>query len=288
MRIVQFGEVVFPQFNASQQLPVSFRSSVVPLRGGGFDQDGANSYPESKNVNVRYQVSGVDTTDIDTLINSLYTEASKGRRLLVARLRDDELWQAEAKLLQASTSPDARVYMPTSLGDNLGYESMQLSFELAYPYWLATEDAQKFLDEGWFMNDGITLDSGSETEIVTSSLVNNFTIDNNGGVSHEYSTLIITALAGASITDVLVENLTTGEELLWEGTIATGEALTIETLPQTIRLDGIDAWEDTTLPNTQIGFWKLALGENNFRVTFTSVAGGDAQINYQWARHYIR
>lgn len=288
MRIVQFGEVVFPQFNASQQLPVSFRSAVVPLRGGGFDQDGANSYPESKNVNVRYQVSGVDTSDIDTLINALYTEASKGRRILVARLRDNELWQAEAKLLQATTSPDARNYMPASLGDNLGYESMQLSFELVYPYWLATEDAQKYLDEGWFMNSGITLDSGSETEVITSTDVNDFTIDNDGGVAHDNSTVTITALTGATITDVLIENLTTGEELLWEGTIAAGEQLVIQTLPQTIRLDGADAWADTTLPATQIGFWKLALGENNFRITFTSVSGGDAQINYQWSKQYIR
>jgi hypothetical protein len=287
MRLVQFGAVDIPQFNAQHQFPVSFRSSVIPLRGGGFDQDGANSYLEPKVLSASFWVSEVDVASIDDLINSLYSEADKGRRILVARLRDDSLWQAEAKLVSAATSADSRTYAPDTL-DVQGYDRMQLSFEVPYPYWLVAEDVGKFLDEGWYMNSGITLDSGQQTEVVTALTVNTFTIDNNGGVKHEHSELTITALAGATITDVLVENLTTGEELLWEGTLAPTEVLEIKTLPQTIRFEGADAYADVTLPNAQIGFWRLALGENEFRITFTSVSGGNAQINYAWARHYIR
>lgn len=288
MRIVSFGAVIFPQFNARQQLPVSYRSAVVPLRGGGFDQDGRDSHLEPKVLNVNYWVSEVDADSIDEFINSLNSEASLGRRLLIARLRDNTLWQAETKMLQAVTSPDARTYFPDSIGENKGYETMALSFEITYPYWLVAEDVGKFLDEGWFMDSGITLDSGQQTLITTSDEVNEFTIDNNGGVAHEFVELSIVAGTGASITDVLVENLTTGEELEWTGTIATGETLQINTLPQTIQLDGVNEYANTVLPTTQLGFFSLALGENEFRVTFTSVTGGDAEIIFKWSRHFVR
>lgn len=288
MRLTQFGSVVFPQFNGIQQLPVAFRSSVVPLRGGGFDQDGANSYLEPKILNVAFWVSVAEVASIDEFINDMYTEAAKGRRILVARQRDDTLWQAEAKLVNGIGGADARVYAPDSLPSVQGYERMQLAFEISYPYWIRSEDASKFLDEGWFMNDGITLDSGQQTDVTTSTEVNTFTINNNGGAPHQNTELIIEALSGATITDVLVENLTTSEQLLWEGTIAAGEVLTIKSLAQTIRLDGGDEYANTTLPNTQLGFWNLILGNNDYRVTFTNLAGGDAQITFKWARHYIR
>lgn len=288
MRLVSFGAVVFPQFNARNQLPVSYRSAVVPLRGGGFDQDGVNSYLEPKVISVNFWISEQDVADIDDFINSLYSESALGRRILAARLRDDSLWQAEAKLVQATTNPDARVYFTDDTGENLGYEPMSLSFEIPYPYWLVAEDVEKFLDEGWFMNDGITLDSGQQTEVTTALTVNDFTIDNNGGVAHDYIELTIQALTGATITDVTVENLTTGEELEWTGTIATGESLVIQTLPQTIQLDGSNEYANTVIPNAQLGFFTLALGENDFRITFTSVSGGNAFIIFAWARHYIR
>lgn len=288
MRLDSFGAVTFPKMNNVQQLPVSYRSSVVALRGGGYDQDGANVYLEPKVISLSFWVSVVDVANLDTFIDSLYSEADIGRRILVARMRDNSQRQAEAKLLTAATMPDARTYIPDSILDLDGYERMQVSFEIVYPYWLATEDAALFLDEGWFMNDGVVLDSGQQTEITTSTAVNTFTINNNGGVKHENCELTITALAGATITDVLVENLTTGEELLWEGTIAAASSLVIKTLPQTIRLDGTDEYANTTLPATQLGFWKLPLGDNDFRVTFTNLAGGDAEIVYAWMRHYVR
>lgn len=287
MRITSFGAVIFPQFNARQQLPVSYRSAVIPLRGGGFDQDGRASHLEPKVITVNYWVSE-DDGGIDDFINSLYSESALGRRLLIASLRDDSLWQAEAKLIQASTGPDARVYFPDSLQANAGYEPMSVSFEITYPYWLVAEDTGKFLDEGWYMDSGITLDSGQQTLITTSDEVNEFTIDNNGGVAHEFVELNIVALTGTTIVDVLVENLTTGEEIEWTGTIATGETLTINTLPQTIQLDGANEYANTVIPSTQIGFFTLALGDNDFRITFTSVSGGNAEITFKWSRHYVR
>lgn len=288
MRLTQFGSIVFPQLNGIQQLPVPFRSSVVPLRGGGFDQDGANSYLDTKVLSLSFWVSVAEFASIDDFINDLYTEASKGRRILLARQRDNALWQAEAKLINANAGADARTYAPDSLTGVQGYERMQVAFEIIYPYWLLTEDVDLSLDNGLFLDDGLFLDAGQQTEITTSSLVNTFTITNNGGVSHEHSELQVWALTGATITDVLVENLSTGEQLFWEGTISPSEILIIKTLPQTIRIDGVDDYANTTLPTSQLGFWKLLLGANNFRVTFSAVSGGDAFIAYKWARHYIR
>lgn len=288
MRLVSFGAVELPQMNGVQQSPVSFRSALIPLRGGSFDNDGTSVYPESKMISVSFWVSAADVTSIDTLINDLYTEASKGRRLLVARLRNEELWQSEAKLVQAQGGADARTYFPDSLGDNMGYERLSLTFEMPYPYWLVAEDTEKFFDEGWYFNAGITFDSGNQVDIDTNTLTNDFTIDNNGGSAHENLEVTITALTGATITDVTIENLTRGESLEWSGTIATGEALVIKTLPQTIQLDGVNEYANTVLPNDQLGFFGLDLGENQFRITFAAVSGGDANILVKWSRHYLR
>lgn len=292
MRLINFGSVILPQLNGSQQFPVSFRSSVIPLRGGGFDQDGANSYPEKKLINATFWISVNSTdshiTDIDSFLDDLYSEAALGRRILLARMRDDSLRQVEAKFIQGTTQPNVKLYIPDSVTSLDGYEPCNVSFEIVYPYWKAAEDSQKFLDEGWYLDDGIFLDSGNKEEATISGTTTTFEVDNTGGVEHQDSELVITGGAGVTVTDVTVDNLTTGEQVVWTGTIGAGEVLTIKTLPQTIDKDGTGEYDNTTLPGDQLGFWKLAKGVNEFEITTTSVVGGTATLEYFWQRQYLR
>lgn len=292
MRLINFGSVILPQLNGSQQLSVGFRSSVVPLRGGGFDQDGANSYPEKKLINATFWISvnSVDNhiTDIDSFLDDLYSEANLGRRILLARMRDNSLRQVEAKMLQGSTNPNTKLYIPDSVTSVDGYEPCNVSFEVVYPFWKVAEDSQKFLDEGWYLDDGIFLDSGNKEDATISGTSTTFEVDNTGGVEHQDCILVITGGTGVTVTDVTVDNNTTGEQVAWSGTIAAGEVLTIKTLPQTIDKDGTGEYDNTTLPGSQLGFWKLAKGINQFEITCTSVAGGTAALEFFWQRQYLR
>ena len=292
MRLINFGSVILPQLNGSQQLPVSFRSSVVPLRGGGFDQDGASSYPEKKLINATFWVSvnSVDdqVSDIDSFLDDLYAEGALGRRILLAKMRDGTLRQCEAKMLQGTTQPTTKLYAPDSLTSVAGYEPCNVSFEIVFPYWKAAEDTQKYLDEGWFLDDGIFLDSGNKEDATISGTTTLFEVNNTGAVAHQDTKLVITGGTGVTVTDITVENLTTGESLAWTGTIGAGEVLTINTLPQTIDKDSTGEYDNTTLPSTQLGFWSLAKGVNEFEITCTSVSGGTATLEFYWQRQYLR
>ena len=291
MRLYQFGSVILPQLNGSQQLPVNWRASVIPLRGGGFDQDGVNSYPEEKVITATFWVSvnAVDSqvTDIDDFIDDITSEGALGRRILVAQMRDGGLRQCEAKMIQCTIQPNVRLYVPDSITSLDGYEPVNVSFQVAYPYWKEVADAQLFADEGWAADSGLNADSGQVQEETISSTTTIFEI-NNTGVEHEDTVLVITGNTGVTVTDVTIDNNTTGEQLAWSGTIGAGEVLTIRTLPQTIDLDGTGEFDNVTLPNDQLGFWKLAKGVNEFEITCTSVSGGTATLQLYWQRQYLR
>lgn len=292
MRLNSFGAIIFPQASATHQLPTSFRSSVVQLRNGGFDQDGANAYAESKIVTATFWVSvnTIDTTitSIDDFIDSLVAEAAQGRQLLRAKMRNGDLREVNAKMLQFTTQPSSKVYVPDVIRQDTGYEQVTVSFEVVYPYWKATNDTQLFSDSRLFSDSGLFSDSAQKETATINSTQTDFSIDNTGTVAHEDTILTVTANAGATITDVRVDNLTTGEYVDWSGTLTAGEVLTINTLPQTIDKDGTGEYDNTTLPNDQLGFYTLALGENNFRITLTSISGGDATAEFFWQRQYIR
>ena len=292
MRLQRFGSIVLPQLNGAQQLPANWRSSVIPLRGGGFDQDGANSYPEDKVVAATFWVAinptDIQVASIDDFLDSLSSEGALGRRILAAEMRDGSLRQCEAKMIQFTVQPNVRFYIPDSITSLDGYEACNVSFQIVYPYWKAVADTQKFLDEGWYLDTGIFLDSGQSEQATISGTTTLFEIDNTGGVAHEDTVLVITGGTGVTVTDVTVDNNTTGEQLAWSGTIGAGEVLTIRTLPQTIDLDGTGEFDNVVLPNDQLGFWSLAKGVNEFEITCTSVAGGTATLDFYWQRQYLR
>lgn len=292
MRLTQFGSITFPQFNAIQQLPVPFRSSVVPLRNGGFDQDGEASYLETKILQVSFWVNPVEVNDVDDFINALYGEAAAGRQIIRATLRDNStIWQTEGKLVQATSAPDSRNYILDSIASAQGlegYERVQASFEIVYPYWQVQGDLGNFLDTGLFMDDGVLLDVGVGESLTTSSASNSITVDNAGSVAHENIEISIEGLTGVTVTDIEINNLSTQESIVWDGVLAVGDKLVIKTLPQTIQKNGDNEYANTTLGANQIGFMHLALGENEIEVDFGSISGGNAQIEIKFARHYVR
>ena len=287
MRIISFGDVTLPQQNGAQMLPVSFRSAVIPLRGGGYDQDGANSYPESKMVSAQFWITPDDGT-VDDIIDNLYAEAALGRRFLKVTMRDGSTQRQQyAKLISAQTKPSTRVYSEDTMASQ-GYETMQCQWEMVYPYWEASADFHLLLDDGHTLDEGKTLDEGNYSTATISTTSTSKTIANSGNTKFSKFTLSITGGSGVTIGNITIENTTTGETLLWTGTLTEGDILAIDALTQTIKFNGSNAWNDVTLGANQIGFFTLNVGDNDFEIRLSNISGGTATARWDWHKHYIR
>lgn len=287
MRLVSFGDVTLPQNNGKQNLQVPLRSSLIPLRNGGYDQDGADSYLESKIVSWNFWVTPEDG-NVDTIIDNIYAEAGKGRRLLIATMRDNSTQRQQyAKLISANTQPDSRVYSIDSLASE-GYEVMQCQFEINYPYWEATADFHHLLDTGLTLDSGLFLDAGNYTTATMSTTSTSKTITNSGNAETKKFTLSITGGSSVTVTDITIENTTTGETLTWTGTLTEDDVLLISSLEQTVKFNGANAWANVALGSNQIGFFTLETGDNDFVITCASLSGGTATARWDWHKHYIR
>ena len=289
MRLVKFGSIDLPQNNATDSLPVSFRSSLVALRGGGYDQDGAAVYPEIRTISRNFFVFDDGITDIDTVINNLYKEAHKGRQILFAKLRDDTQWVAEAKLLSASTKPRSSIYIPDSIGTLAkGYEMMNITFELSYPYWQLADDTTIQFDTGYVLNDGWFLDSAQVTEHNMVASGETFSLNNTGGVAIFKGKIILTVPGGGgAITDFRITNDDTGHYVQRDGALSADDVWTIDWLTQTADLNGSNDYANTSRNINLMDIFALQLDTNNFTVTGTSITGTQ-NVKIEWARHYIR
>ncbi len=225
---------------------------------------------------------------VDTIIDNLYKEAGKGRRLLVATMRDNTTQRQQyAKLVQAATKPDSRTYAIDSSGTEC-YEVVQCQFEIVYPYWELESDFDLFLDDGHILDDGLFLDAGNSDSATVSTTSTSKTITNNGNTAINKFQFTLVGLTGVTLTNVTLTNITTGETLTWTGTITENDILFIDSLAQTITFNGANAWVNTALSTNQVGFFTLELGANDFTIALTSISGGNATATWAWHTHYIR
>jgi len=294
MRFLSFGSATLPQLNGRNDSPVSYRSSVVALQNGGFDQDGSNTYLESKNVTATFWVSDSESgiTDIDAFIESLMQVADNGRARLIAIRRDGTYVSALAKLVQARIGVDSRFWIPDTLSTTeQGYDAVTVAWEITYPYWLNVDDETKLLDANWIADGSFTFGAGlNYTNTFNSgSLSWSPTLANAGNARHENMTITVEAQTGVSATgDLNITNTETGDTIEWVGTLVAGDVLIIDTLAQTVKLNGVTDYANINLPTSQIPFLTLEVGDNDFTVVFDSITGGDVDVTIAFAKHYVR
>lgn len=286
MRLTKFGTIDLPANNATDSLPVSFRSGLVELRGGGYDQDGAAVYPEIRTISRNFFVFDDGITDIDDVIDALYKEAHKGRQILEATMRDDTKRVAEAKLISASTKPRAAIYIPDGT-NNKGYEMMNVVFELSYPYWLHASDIGITFDSGYVLNDGWFLDSANITTKNMTVSGDTFTLDNTGGVAIFKGKITLTVPSGGSITNFRITNDDTGHYVQHDGTLAADDIWIVDWLTQTATLNGSNDYGNTSRNTNLMDIFALILDTNNFTLTASAITGTNV-VDIEWARHYIR
>ena len=274
MRLVSFGAVDLPEANASDDMPVQFRSAFIPLPYGGYDQDGA--YAVTDAVNVRRRVMVVSA--IDASVDALLQEFGKGRLILTALMRDNiEYRQTFAK--------GFHIGRPARAEDYSCIEPLQLEWLQDYPYWMATDDEPIYLDNGYDLDDGWVLDGNYTTFTCTTDNTAQ-TVANTGNVRFSRGTLIIQPGVAATMENPRLTNTETGLYIEWTGTLVEDDTLIIDFLTKTAWLNYEDDYGNIVIESTQMDWMVFEIGDNDFELTCDSIA--NTVLAYlQWSRHYL-
>lgn len=274
MRLTSFGGTVLPGHAARDNLGVAARSTLVDLPGGAFDMDGTPGVLQANNLSLTFTV----VPDADDTIDEILETLGRGRRILRGVLRDNSTYrQTWAKLIgirRAGTPRDVEV------------EDIGIDWKRDYPYWLATADEPKYLDNGEDLDDSWSLDAGNKTAINVTGVSHSATIDNTGKAKIPRVRITITAGAGESITDPKIYNRTTEQWIVYGGTISAGSELEIDCLSKTAKLDHADAYSKISIGSEQVDWLDLAIGNNSIVVTASAVTG-TVTVNIYWSKHYL-
>lgn len=98
----------------------------------------------------------------------------------------------------------------------------------------------------------------------------------NDGTVFNYPVITVTADQGSVLTQVRIQNLTTGKEFLYDGSVALGNSLIVDCSRFTVQNNGA---EDLT--NWNGVFLDLVRGSNSIRIS-----GQPATYNFQWVNRY--
>ena len=278
MRLTQFGTVALPAGDGSTKHNIAGLSGLVSVTGGAFDQLGGAFSPQAKTLQRGFTVYATSTQTIEEQIDALMQQASLGRRLLRGVTRDGDTLLTWAKVVG--------VDMPRSAGSE-GYQTVNVTFEIAHPYWYMAADAPHYFDDGHTFDDGWSFDSGNNSATTVSSTSTSWTLNYTGNVATRQGVLMFSPGAGESIAGITVRNATTIEQATYSGTVGAGEVLTMDMLTETVLLDGGDAYANFSKPTTQAAWLSLAPGNNAIAITCTSVTG-TIDVAWYWMRAYLR
>lgn len=268
MKVTSFGGVALSQFEIDDDIPLEFGSALVALPGqaGAFDADGAEQQRAPLRMTRSFELVESDYASVDTSLDNLRAAANLGLGWLVIEMRDGEergTW-AKLKRVQAPYKPAFLLYLP-----------VQLTFEAAWPWFELVSDVW-YLDAGNGLDDGLDLDPHYTQQVGAGT----FTITNDGGDRIRRGLMVIDGPA----TDPKVENLTTGEYIQYEGSLASGEWLMIDLGAQRVtRVAGdlvVDGWVSVSLGDRQTRLLSLAVGVNNL-----SFSGGGT-LTFHWVRAF--
>lgn len=264
MKIKSFDALALPDYEINDDFPLLYQSSLVTLPGqaGAYDNYGNDTIRAPMTITRSYELIGSSYADIDTQLDALKAKANKGRRWLIAEMRDASERGIWAKLINVSAP-----FTP----ENLEHLPIDLAFECPFPWFEDTSQTWK-LDAGEVLDNSLVLD----LNFTNQSGAGSFTITNAGDdVIHN----MLIRIVGVSNTPKIT-NTTNGYSIALGVNVVTGSTLFIDTGAQAVVLDGANRWNAITLGDTQTSLMRLEVGANDFVFT----GGGTLIIN--WAEVY--
>jgi hypothetical protein len=273
MHLTHFGGVALPDSNQETSLVAEGRSALVELANGAFDQDGASLVWRPTTLSCSFILAG---SGIDATLDALAQCLAGGRRVLKARADDGSYRQTFAKLLSLDRA--GGVVSPT-------FRRVSLRFAIPDPFWFASADEPRYLDNGETLDAGWNLD-GNYTSLTLLTPLAEFTIAQSGTVVARRGQITVTVSSGGSLQSLIIENRTTGEIIYVSGSINGGSALVVDLAAKSVLLDGAAAYDRLSIGEGQMDWLTLQPGDNVIRVTCGAVSG-TVTLVWQWAKTYV-
>lgn len=274
MRLTHFGGTSLPTASEDVDTPVEARSALVELRDGAFDQDGQALVLRSVTIRRSFKI----TSSLYATVNSLMQTFAKGRLVLKALPRDESTYlQTFAKVFKVSR--------PRRVGD-INYQAVDVTFVQDYPFWMATADEPKYLDNGEVLDAGWNLD-GNQTTFVLNAATVTGTITNGGIVPIRKGRLHIVPRSGASFTGFTITNTTNGMSFTYAGTVANPDILEIDFLSLSAKKSyTTNVYANVTISSGQMDWMQLEVGANAISIAVTG-RSGTTDLYWQWSKHYL-
>lgn len=156
-----------------------------------------------------------------------------------------------------------------------------LTFEADYPYWLATADSAAL----WVSGGTTSFFPIFPLRLSSSQVFSSNVITNTGDVD-AWPSWYVHGPGSA----LVIRNITTGRTLAWSGTLASGEALTIDTRPEALsdtpkRVELQDGSNQFSLLS-MYDLWPLVPGSQTIQV---EMSGADAAsyVTVGWRHQYL-
>lgn len=269
-RYWKFGSVELPVYNPSMDVGAGEALSPQPtpiLGGGAYD---ANGSEQVGRAGVHFTCSalcyGVTAAAVKTQFDNVM--ALIGKRAKLYRVSDtgDVHW-CYARLVNAQAN---RVVDDTlTIG-------VALDFIMLSPCWNTKRHGAGWVfDDGKYFDDGLVFDEATgdtATLSMGSGVANTITINNGGNVPVRSLTMTITA--GSAITEIDIKRSTGGgtlNHLVYNGTIAAGKSLVIDSGAYSVKNDGVSDYANLAIggSNTRPYWLEVDPGNNTFSITLT-------------------
>ena len=278
MQILKIGKVTLTDQDAKaarDSYPIATRSAIIPLRQGGFDQDGDTVVFQPTSMSRNMLIAGENKEEqVDSLKALLHK-----RTVLVAELRDGRQRATYVKLDSATFSESA-----------INYDMqipVNLSWTRVYPFWFDVDQID-FLDTGLTLDSGETCDKNYQQIVLTASPTT-FSLSPayNGSSPGRYVTFIFVPRAASSIEFIVVENLINGYIFRYNGEVAAEKQLYVDNMTKIVMNDSTDDWENFNIPDTkQTEIMRLEPSPgNDFRVTASIT--GTVDLYVRWVGEFI-
>lgn len=274
MRLTHFGGTALPTASEEVNTPVAARSTLLELPNGAFDLDGNETILRPPTITRRFKI----TSSIDATIDTLLAKFHGGRKILKALLRDGVTYrQTFAKVVA--------VDRPRQRGD-VNYQQLDVTWQQDYPYWLASVDEPKYLDNGEVLDAGWNLD-GQHSDVTIDAVSESLTINNTGSLPIRRGQIVVKpAAASATLTDLLIVNAANQMQLRWTDTVTYPEVLVLDILSKSAKKDAVNVYQFVQIPEDQMDWMQLETGSNALAITCASRAG-NVTFEYHWSKHYL-
>lgn len=277
-RLVSFGLLSLEHYNqvdaiGSGVTPTAYHS--LP-EGGALDLFGEQQkHPGTVERVISRRLRGATIEETESLFFQLLQLRGSRDRLYRQTATGDIHWQY-ARLVEVAAQRSHEITRYQLIQD------IDLRFVTQEAFWRGDLGGAWYLNDGHYLNTGLALNSSQSYDLDASPTVITISIGADVGRAPTRAIRLRVTAGSAPITSITIARAG-GESLTFNGSIAAGDQLVIDTGTMQVTNDGVDAYNDLTLsPTADLAVWfAFEPGDNDLTVTFTG-GGTGSTIDFSY------